>query len=160
MKILLPIDGSTLALEAVRFAVRMVQDGLQASVVLANVQEPASFYEIVVAHDPDVLAKVSTQAGEHQLKSAEDLLMAAQISFEIEIVQGDPAHAIVDIAERYACDLVVMGSHATGALRSALTGSVVNDVLQACPVPVLCVKAAAVPEDGNFVPTAPADLRP
>ena len=37
MKILLPVDGSELSLEAVRFAIRMVLAGLRADVVLANV---------------------------------------------------------------------------------------------------------------------------
>ena len=51
MKILLPVDGSDLSLEAVRYALRMAQDGLQINVVLANVQEPANLYEVLVAHD-------------------------------------------------------------------------------------------------------------
>ena len=37
MKILLPVDGSELSLEAVRFAVRLLKNGLQGTVVLANV---------------------------------------------------------------------------------------------------------------------------
>ena len=49
MKILLPVDGSGLSLHEVRFALRLVKDGLKASFVLANVQEPASFYEIITA---------------------------------------------------------------------------------------------------------------
>jgi hypothetical protein len=38
MKVLLPVDGSELSMEAVRFALRMRQDGLNLSAVLANVQ--------------------------------------------------------------------------------------------------------------------------
>ena len=52
MKILLPVDGSAVSLEAVRFAIRMAVAGLETSVVLANVQESATLYELVVAHDP------------------------------------------------------------------------------------------------------------
>jgi nucleotide-binding universal stress UspA family protein len=63
MKILLPFDGSEVALEAVRFAVRLGADGLAISVVLANVQEPASLYELMVAHDPRVIEQVSAAAG-------------------------------------------------------------------------------------------------
>ena len=55
MKILLPIDGTELALHEVRFALRLATEGLKASFLLANVQEPASFYEIVTAHDAAVL---------------------------------------------------------------------------------------------------------
>ncbi|MEY4138890.1 MAG: hypothetical protein RLZZ371_1072 [Pseudomonadota bacterium] len=59
MKILLPFDGSPVALEAVKFVIRMADDGLDTSVVLANVQEPASLYELMVAHDPQVIEQVS-----------------------------------------------------------------------------------------------------
>ena len=55
MKILVPVDGSALSLEAVRHALALVRNGLRADLVLANVQAPASLYEIVVAHDPDVI---------------------------------------------------------------------------------------------------------
>ena len=36
MKILLPVDGSALALDAVRFAIRMVLAGLRADAVLCK----------------------------------------------------------------------------------------------------------------------------
>ena len=49
MKILLPVDGTELSLHETRFALQLVREGLRASFVLANVQEPASFYEIVTA---------------------------------------------------------------------------------------------------------------
>ena len=52
MKILLPIDGSDTALEAVRQALRMVNEGLRASLVLANVQEPATLYEMLANRAP------------------------------------------------------------------------------------------------------------
>ena len=42
IKILIAVDGSALSLDAVHHVLRLVQDGLRASVVLANVQEPAS----------------------------------------------------------------------------------------------------------------------
>ena len=41
MKILLPLDGSEHALAAVRHAIRLVDDGLAAELVLTNVQAPA-----------------------------------------------------------------------------------------------------------------------
>ena len=140
MKILLPVDGSELSLEAVRFAIRMVQGGLRADAVLANVQEPANLYELLVAHDPEVINKVSDEAGRHTLQSAMALLDAAGVQYECEVAKGDPAHTIIDIADRFACDMVVMGARGNSALRSAMMGSVSNEVLHASPVPVVIVK--------------------
>ncbi|MDO8699255.1 MAG: universal stress protein [Rhodoferax sp.] len=141
MNILLPVDGSAVSLEAVRFAVRMARSGLDVSAVLANVQEPATLYELVVAHDPEVIAQVSAAAGAHTLEAAETLLKEANIPYQSEVASGDPAHTILDIVERFECDLVVMGASGTSTLRSALLGSVSNEVLHAANVPVMIVKA-------------------
>jgi nucleotide-binding universal stress UspA family protein len=140
MKILLPFDGSAVALDAVRFAIRLAGDGLNTSVVLANVQEPASLYELMVAHDPQVIEQVSAAAGANTLLPAQALLETAGIAFESEVAMGDPAHTLVDILENYGCDLVVMGASGTSTLRSALLGSVSNEVLHAAGVPVMIVK--------------------
>lgn len=140
MKILLPVDGSELSLEAVRFAIRMVLAGLRADAVLANVQEPASLYELLVAHDPEVINRVAEEAGKHTLESAQELLNAAGVEYECEVANGDPAHTIVDISERFACDLIVMGARGNSASRSALMGSVSNEVLHASAIPVIIVK--------------------
>ena len=141
MKILLPVDGSAVSLEAVRFVIRMARSGLEASVVLANVQESATLYELVVAHDPQVIEQVSAAAGAHTLEAAEALLMQASISYQSEVASGDPAHTIIDILERFECDLVVMGASGMSSLRSALLGSVSNEVLHAAGVPVMIVKS-------------------
>ena len=140
MKILLPVDGSELSLKAVRLAVSFLQQGLSGSLVLANVQEPATLYEMVVAPDGEVLERVSTAAGVDTLEKAEALLMEEGVVYEREIATGDPAHTIVDIGERFGCDMIVMGARGISAMRSALLGSVSNEVLHAAQVPVVIVK--------------------
>lgn len=141
MKLLLPVDGSDVSLKAVQVAMSLLQHGLAADIVLANVQEPANLYEMMTAPDPEVLERVSQAAGADILEPARAMLMAAKIGFESEVAGGDPAHTIVDIAERHGCDLIVMGARGTSALRSALLGSVSNEVLHAARVPVMIVKA-------------------
>ena len=134
------MDGSDLSLKAVRLAVSLLQQGLSGSLVLANVQEPATLYEMVVAPDGEVLRQVSTAAGVDTLEKAEALLMAEGVVYEREIATGDPAHTIVDIGERFGCDMIVMGARGISAMRSALLGSVSNEVLHAAQVPVVIVK--------------------
>lgn len=139
MKILLPVDGSDSSLEAVRFAIQLVRSGLQATFVLANVQEPTYLYEMVLAPDADVLERVSGAAGSHSLEAAQALLQSAGLTFESEVASGDPGHVLVDVIERYQCDAVVMGARGMGALRQALLGSVSQSVLHDSPVPVTIV---------------------
>jgi nucleotide-binding universal stress UspA family protein len=146
MKILLPVDGSAASLQAVRQALQLIQDGLRASLVLANVQEPATLYELLLAHDPQVIEQVSAKAGLHLLEPARALVRAAGVEHEIEVAAGDPAHTLIDILENFGCDMVVMGARGMGTLRSALLGSVSHEVLHAAPVPVLIVKPPPAPE--------------
>jgi nucleotide-binding universal stress UspA family protein len=157
MKILVPIDGSAASLDAARQALRMIDEGLRASLVLANVQEPATLYEMLLAHDPNVIEQVSAKAGLHLLEPARALVHAAGVEHEIEVAAGDPAHTLIDILERFGCDMVVMGARGMGRLRSALLGSVSHEVLHAAPVPVLIVKTAPEDEgetDADAGPTA------
>ena len=146
MKILVAVDGSPAALEAVRQALRMIDDGLRASLVLANVQEPATLYEMLLAHDPELIEQVSAKAGLHLLEPAQALARAAGVEHEIEVAAGDPAHTLIDILENFGCDMVVMGARGLGTLRSAMLGSVSHEVLHAAQVPVLIVKQPLPPE--------------
>lgn len=140
MKILLPVDGSEHSLNAVRYAIRLVQEGLSASFVLLNVQEPTYLYEMVLAPDADVLERVTGAAGSHSLEGAEDLLRQAEITFEREVASGDPAHTILETGESYDCDAIILGARGRGVLRSALLGSVSQAVLHGSPVPVTIVR--------------------
>ncbi|MBE7419693.1 MAG: universal stress protein [Ideonella sp.] len=140
LRILLPVDGSEASLDAVRHALRLAAEGLAASYVLANVQEPATLYELVTAHDPDVLQRVSAGAGAHLLQPAEALLRAAGVPWQREIASGEPAHVLAEMIERHAIDAVVMGSRGHGAARSAVSGSVSHWLLTHAPVPVTVVR--------------------
>jgi nucleotide-binding universal stress UspA family protein len=151
MKILLPLDGSAPSLDAVRWAIHLVREGLKASFVLANVQDPIHLYEVVLAHDADLLKRASAAAGLHALEAGKALASAAGITFEREVASGDPAHTIIDIAERFGCDLIVMGARGTGLLRSALLGSVSQAVLHASEVPVMIVKPHEVAQASEGV---------
>ncbi len=139
MKILLPIDGSADALDAVRHALRLVEEGLGASFVLVNVQPHATLYETVMSTDTEALR---SQAGADLLAPAEALLSAAGVDWESEVAGGEPATMLLELLENYACDAVVMGSHGAGSLRSALVGSVSGELLRHCPVPVTVVRRA------------------
>ena len=100
-------------------------------------------YELIVAHDPDVIDQVSADAGLHALQVARALLDAAEVDYECEVAKGDPAHTIIDISERFACDLIVMGARGSNVLHSAILGSVSNEVLHASAIPVMIVKPDA-----------------
>ncbi len=150
MKILLAIDGSPASLRAVQWALALAGRGLAADFVLVNVQEPASLYEVVTAHDADVLDEVRRSAGADRLHEAEALVDAAGQRFESEVAGGTPQHLIVELAENYGCELIVLGARGQGALESdegdgGGLGSVAEGVLAEATLPVVVVRGTPRP---------------
>lgn len=142
MNILIPVDGTELSLHVTRFALRLAQEGLKTRIILANAQEPASLYERLTSHDDArMLADMTQETGEDMIESARRLVNNAGLVHESVVITGDPATSIIELAQIHACDLIVMGTRALGALRSAIEGSVSRSVVEGATVPVLIVKA-------------------
>ncbi len=77
MKLLVAVDGSDPALEAVRHALRLRHEGLRVDLVLATVQEPTFLYEMVLPPSSEVLERISGAVGNRALEGAEAHLRAA-----------------------------------------------------------------------------------
>ena len=126
---------------------RLVHSGLRARFVVANVQESATLYEMVVAHDPEVLEKVSESAGLDLMRPAVALLEAAGQKVDKEVATGDPAHMLVELVERFGCHAVIMAAGTGGGLRAALLGSVTQHLVNHSPVPVTVVREPVAPSE-------------
>jgi nucleotide-binding universal stress UspA family protein len=144
MKILVPIDGSELALQALQHVIELARAGLAVELVLANVQEPASAYEMLTLQDPEALAEVAVGAGRDLMAPAVALADQSGLPYAQTVVVGDVVPALLELLEEEGCAAVVMGSHGMGLVRSAL-GSVSRGMLEDAPVPVTFVKAAPEP---------------
>ncbi|AOW12555.1 hypothetical protein LPB72_16045 [Hydrogenophaga crassostreae] len=140
IKILLPTDGSPRSLDAVHHALHLATCGLKARFVVANVQSPANLYEMVVAHDPSVIQKVSEAAAHDLMRPALKLLQAAGHHPEVAVASGDPAHMLLEMLENHACEAVIMSARGRSESDDTSPGSVAQSLLDACPVPVTVVK--------------------
>ena len=76
VRILVAVDGSELALDAVRHALTLVGEGLKAVLVLGHVQEEASFLELAT-QGADAIAEAAVEAGKHLTRPAERLVREA-----------------------------------------------------------------------------------
>ena len=144
-KVLLAVDGSADALAAVRHALRFSGPLAGVSFVVVNVQGPPSLYEVMVAHDAERIEAVRREAGTDLLAPAEAMLDDAGAVYESEVASGAAEHMIVELAENYGCDAIVMGARGADAAAAGERGLgvVALAVLQASPVPVTIVRAVA-----------------
>jgi nucleotide-binding universal stress UspA family protein len=92
----------------------------------------------VVRHDPGEVVRTQMQ----------DLIRGQfQGPWDVEVVAGHPADAIVRVAQERGADLIVMGTHGRTGLQHALLGSVAEKVVRLAPCPVLTVRRR--PEDAG-----------
>lgn len=160
LKMLIAVDGSELSLDAVRYALDLREQGLAVGIVLANVQEPPSFYEVLTMHDPQRLQGLSASAGDHSLQAARQLCDAAGVDYEFEVASGQPAHTLVDIAERYGCGAIVAGARGKGGLGGATPGPVAQELLHVSLLPVTIVKHPQAQEREREAAAAAAQESP
>jgi nucleotide-binding universal stress UspA family protein len=74
------------------------------------------------------------------LDYARRVAQAAGVECDVVCERGDhPYQVIVDSAQRFGCDLIVMASHRRGTLEALLFGSQTQHVLARCGLPVLVV---------------------
>lgn len=137
-RILLATDGSPDAEEALAYARDLaLRDGAQ--VIVVHAFEPVPSY----LGDP-MEGRVTARhvaAGENVAYDAAKKLQEADVNVIVEILEGPPADAILNVASVRECDLIVMGSRGHGALASLLLGSVSHRVLAHTRAPVMVVRA-------------------
>jgi len=140
MKILLAVDGSVFGTRAAKYAAtKLLRLDRNAAIVLLNVDPP--LLELISAQiGPEDIAKFHAKNATAALRQARSVLAKAGIAWRERMLVGDPAALIAKTAKQERCDLIVMGSHGRGALKSLLLGSVVSKVLAQSKVPVLVVR--------------------
>jgi nucleotide-binding universal stress UspA family protein len=142
-RILVPLDGSRLAEQALSCAMALGR-GLPAELVLfCAVSIPSDVQEALdrAGLQPDpLLERLETEASEY-LEAMSHLLTKADLSFSHIVGHGLPAGAIVDYGERMDIQLIVMASHGYTGIKRWRHGSVAERVLHSASVPVLLVRA-------------------
>jgi nucleotide-binding universal stress UspA family protein len=74
------------------------------------------------------------------LREAAELAEEAGVTSEIYARQGDPADAILDVAEERGADLIVVGNKGMTGAKRFLLGSVPNKVSHHAPCSVLIIR--------------------
>jgi nucleotide-binding universal stress UspA family protein len=143
-QILVATDGSENAQYAVEQAVELARSR-EAELVIAYVRHSP----MPVLGEPVYQRSLTReiQVAQEATEYAESRAREAGVEPDVEIVEGNPAGRIVELAHDRDVDLIVVGSRGLGTVAGALLGSVSRDVVQHADRPVLVAtrKAARRP---------------
>ena len=142
-RIVVGTDGSETAAEAVRQAVDLAKlAGAQLSIVSAY--EPVSKRRIE-GEQQGAPADVQYEIGPREdvnlvLDAAAANAKKEGLEVQTHPVEGDPAEAILNVAEETNADLIVVGNKGMTGARRFLLGSVPNNVSHHAPCSVIIVR--------------------
>ena len=136
-------DGSQTASEAVRQAIDLAGK-IGAKVELVSAYEPVSDQRLRQERTEapeDVQWSISPREDvDATLSEAEELAEEAGVQVEKHARQGDPADAILDVAEEQNADLIIVGNKGMTGAKRFLLGSVPNKVSHHAPCSVLIIR--------------------
>ncbi|MDA8109978.1 MAG: universal stress protein [Betaproteobacteria bacterium] len=138
-KLLVPVDGSEHALNAVRYAVGRVREAPGELLVL-HVEPPVSYEEMRVYVMREEAEKIRRQACERVLSSATRLLDEAKVAYSAHLREGEIAPTIAKFAEAEKVDEVILGTRGMSTVGELLLGSVAHRVVHLVRVPVTLVR--------------------
>ena len=149
--VLVPLDGSPLAEQALPYAQALVAPGA-ALTLLQVVETPEPIHGMsgrLLAPIEDVERMLEQQAHD-DLQKTVTTLHGKLPPVHLEVTRGDPAVEILRVAAGRQVDLTAMTTHGRGALGRWVFGSVADRVARSSPVPVLLVR----PSEGEPRPVA------
>ena len=147
-KILLPVDFSERANQAIRFAVP-VAERFDSEIVLLHVLPPYREYGAMemAAAMTEILADRRSDAERRIAGFLREELAGYRV--RRLLLEGDPAREIVDCAHREQAGLILMPTHGYGPFRRMLLGSVTAKVLHDADCPVWTTAHAETPPSGE-----------
>lgn len=142
-KILVAVDGSEQAAKAALHGAELAAK-LGADLILLHVVPILPSYASI---SPDQLGIVHQDVTKEFYRQGQEILSQARselanydIKISSEISVGHPADEICKMADKYGCDLLIMGSRGLGQIKGYLMGSVSNRVCRLVGCPVLIMR--------------------
>ncbi|MCU4750657.1 universal stress protein [Halobacteria archaeon AArc-curdl1] len=143
-RVLVPVDGSTLSLRALRHALREFPDADVTAYHVVDLFDPAPPAAAESSYEP----MLGTEEWYQYVGELRDQLFAdvAEVaadygqSVETDSDVGDPARLVVEYATEETVDHVVIGAHGRTEPQRPLFGTVAETVVRRSPVPVTVVR--------------------
>ena len=138
-------DGSDTAAQAVRQAVDLAR-AVGAKLELVSAYEPVPVKRLAEERreaPEDLQWAISPREDvDATLQAAAEIAVEAGVAVDVYPRQGDPADAILDVAEEQGADLIVVGNKGMTGAKRFLLGSVPNKVSHHAPCSVLIIRTS------------------
>lgn len=141
--ILVPIDGSPTSKEALVQAMNLAK-GLDAEITIINVTftPEAYFAGYSFPHGIQLSHEDSVEGGRKVINEMLKTVEHENMKITKVIEAGNPPQIILDYAEEFGIDLIVIGSVGHNPLATMFFGSVTQRVLLKAKCPVMIVKSS------------------
>jgi len=138
--ILLPTDGSELALNAIRRGITFAKEqGARITAVI--VSRPFHVMTLEAGMLTDTPAAYAKHVAERTKKYLEVVAIAAKAAGvpcdAVSLEHEHPYQGIIETAQNKGCDLIVMASHGRSGMSAVVLGSQTVEVLTHSNIPVL-----------------------
>ncbi len=141
--LLIPTDGSELSNNAIESGIKFAAS-IGATVTGLNVVPNLQLldYQLQILEETRQTLNEAAKSRAHAiLEVLAKAARAANVECKIEVAVSDhPYKAIIDIAEKRGCDLILMASHGRRGIGGILLGSETHKVLTHSKIPVLVVR--------------------
>ncbi|MCG8352164.1 MAG: universal stress protein [Chloroflexales bacterium] len=149
-RILVPLDGSQFARQALPLAVRLAA-AAHAELLLLMVVEPTMhLFPEPAAMGPTAMAGwEAVEARREQARTTIEEIAAPlreqyQLPITVRAVVGHIAEEIIEQASRHEMDLIIMTTHGYSGLQRWALGSIADKVLHAATVPLVLVRVHTI----------------
>ncbi len=146
MKILLATDGSEFSFAAARKCCELVDVKKDTTIKIISVIEKITPIEPFGTSDEYyVLAQKAARGAAEEIvedtrMTMEKIFGDAEVNIQTEAISGKTNETIIEEAERWGADLIIVGSQGRGFWGRMLLGSVSNAVVRHSPCSVLVVR--------------------
>jgi nucleotide-binding universal stress UspA family protein len=139
-RILVPLDGSTLAESALPHAQRLAK-AFGATVIVFAIWDTFGYVLTIYPRD-EIEAEMHEKhaVAKQYLIAKADALQASGVSARWQLQSGLIVESIVEAAERQAVSLIVMSTHGRRGFNRWVEGSVADEVVQATEIPILLIR--------------------
>ena len=148
MKILIATDGSDFSIEAIKKCSQIINKGKDTAIKVVSVYEQVP----IMATEPFAvsteyiteMSKVLKIEAENHVSEAMTIIKSymadAEIDFTSKVELGIPEKVIIETAQEWQADLIVVGSHGRGFWGRTMIGSTSDAIIHNAPCPVLVVR--------------------